>query len=63
MINAKWCEIVMGILVIVFALWNVPVSKWILVAIGIILIVHSFMCKMCCCSCEMPSQPEKKKRK
>lgn len=53
------CGAVIGLIAIVIALWQPAVSKWVLLAFGVILIVHSFMCKRChscCCgsdcSCE-----------
>jgi hypothetical protein len=58
------CEIVIGVLIIVFALWSTVYSKWIFILLGVILIVHSFMCKMCCCgNCEMPEAKKKPGRK
>jgi hypothetical protein len=43
----SWCELVVAILVIVFALWETQYSQWILVALGVILAIHSFACKKC----------------
>jgi len=44
----SWCEIILGIAVIVFALWTIPdVSNWVLVLIGAAIIIHSLTCKSC----------------
>jgi len=43
----SWCELIIAILVVVFALWNTIYSKWILVILGVILAIHSFTCKTC----------------
>lgn len=53
----SWCELVFGILVIIFALWETTYSKWILVIIGIVLLIHSFTCKKCFMNDQM--MPEK----
>jgi len=45
------CEVIIGILVVVVALWSgmgAMTQKWVLVVLGLILIVHSFACKSCC---------------
>ncbi|MBS3071529.1 hypothetical protein J4408_00905 [Candidatus Pacearchaeota archaeon] len=48
MTTHSWCEVILGILVIVFAFWpGGNVSQWLIVAAGIILIIHSFTCKKC----------------
>jgi len=44
----SWCELIIAMVVIVFALWNTLAwSKWIVVIAGIVLIIHSFTCKKC----------------
>ena len=43
----SWCEFIIAIVVIVFALWTTMYSQWILVIAGIILAIHSFSCKKC----------------
>jgi len=43
----SWCELLIGILIVVFAIWETAYSQWVLVVLGIILIGHSFMCKTC----------------
>ena len=43
----SWCELIVAIVVIVFALWETMYSKWILVIAGIVLLIHSFTCRVC----------------
>lgn len=44
----SWCEAIIAIVVIVFALWDTWMySKWVLVIAGIVLLIHSFTCKKC----------------
>lgn len=46
----SWCELIIAILVIVFAGWPSILgsySQWVVVALGIILAIHSFCCKGC----------------
>jgi|GEM_PF-3154600 len=62
-INIKWCEVVIGALVILFALWQLAFSKWVLVLLGIIVLVHSITCKMCCWHCQIPAEKKVAGRK
>ncbi len=67
MMCKSWCELIIAIVVIVFALWeNVYASfgKWILIIAGIVLIIHSFTCKKCFphMGQHMAMTPAKKKR-
>ncbi len=61
----SWCELIIGLVVIVFALWDTMMySKLILIIAGVILLIHSFMCKKCfgeMKAIEKPT-PVKKKR-
>ena len=43
----SWCELIVAIVIIVFALWETTYSKWIIVIAAIVLAIHSFTCKMC----------------
>ncbi len=46
----SWCELIIAVVVIVFAVWESVysfVGKWILLIAGIVLLIHSFMCKKC----------------
>ena len=67
--NCKHLEIIIGIVVVVFAWWGdsfvgMNASKWILVIAGVLLILHAWKCKSA--SCEMPTKgkasPKKKKK-
>jgi len=45
----SWCELIIAIVVIVFG-WPELVNwynGWILVAAGVVLLIHSFTCKKC----------------
>ena len=60
----KWCELVIAIVILVFALWETTYSKWIIVVAAIALLIHSFIkCKYCYCTCEEEAKPTKKKRR
>ena len=44
----SWCEAIIAIVVIVFALWDTWAgAKWVLLIAGIVLLIHSFTCKKC----------------
>ena len=43
----SWCETILGVIVIVFALMPQEWAKWVVVAVAAILIIHSFTCKAC----------------
>ena len=56
----SWCELILGIIILVFALLDSWMySKWIVIIAAIVLIVHSFVCKKCFSS--MPMKPMKKR--
>ena len=61
----SWCEFIVAVVVIVFALWEsvyAQFGKWVLIIAGVVLLVHSLTCKKC-----FPSMPQemamKKKRR
>ena len=56
----SWCEALIGLVIVVFALWKTNASQWIVVIAAIILILHSFVCKKCF-SCAMPVKPAKRR--
>ena len=59
------CEIVLAVVLVVMGLLPLTASihKWALVVIGIVLLVHAFCCKKCCCdSCDV-EKPAKFKKK
>jgi len=62
--KTEWCEVAIGILLIVFNYWNWN-SQVIITILAAVLIVHSFMCKKCgCCECcDECEAPAKKARK
>ena len=43
----SWCEAIIAVVVIVFALWQTAYSQWIVVIAGVVLLIHSFTCKKC----------------
>jgi hypothetical protein len=43
----SWCEFIIGLVILVFALWQTTYSKWIVVLGAIVLMLHSCMCKSC----------------
>jgi hypothetical protein len=58
--NCKWCEAILSILIIIFALVETASSKWIIFAAAVILLIHAIFChKGNCCEAESKS---KKKR-
>ncbi len=61
--KCKGCGFILGILIIVFAFWYNDVSKWILIAIGIIILLHPIICKRCNPCYEIEKTAPKKKRK
>ncbi len=59
----SYCEAILAIVLIVFALWETTYSKWIIILVAIGLLIHSFTCKSCfaCDHMEM-GQAKKKSR-
>ena len=57
----SWCELIIAIVVIVFALWQTPISQWILVIAGIVLLIHSFTCKVCFSGNHMPAKSSRRR--
>lgn len=47
-INISICEVIIGALILLFALWGTPLSKWAVVTLAVILIAHAFNCRVCC---------------
>jgi hypothetical protein len=45
----SWCEAIFGLIIALLALfaWNWMYTKWIIVILAVVLIIHSFMCKSC----------------
>jgi len=60
--NCKVCEIVLGIVILVFALWQTSFSQWVIVIAAILLILHAVSCKNCgVCGPEGQSKSRKRK--
>ncbi|MEK6927694.1 MAG: hypothetical protein AABX11_04645 [Nanoarchaeota archaeon] len=67
----KTVPVVAGVLIAILALWpnllSAMASKWILLVLAVVMIIHPFMCKVCGCACceeckpEMPVKKGKKK--
>jgi hypothetical protein len=67
--NCKWTEIVLGLIIIVFAwpeLINVAWAAWVVIISGALLIVHALKCGNCgackTCSTGMKGSMKKKRR-
>jgi len=60
--NCMSSHFILGILVIVFAFWQTAASPWILLAIGVIMIIHSLGCS-CCKECEVKPKAKSKAKK
>jgi hypothetical protein len=49
--KCNWVEVLVGIVVVVLALWpdilGLEISKWVLVIAGALLIIHALVCKNC----------------
>jgi len=43
----SWCELILGLVIIVFALWQTSFSVWVVLIAGIALVIHSFTCTKC----------------
>ena len=65
--NCKHTELIIGIVVIVFAIWpgligSATVGMWILIISGALLIVHALKCENCG-ACMPETKPRAKARK
>ena len=45
--NCKWLEVVLALIVIVFAVWQSMYSQWVIVIAAAIILLHALMCKSC----------------
>ena len=67
--NCKWTEIVLALVILVFAMWPTLVfsamaSKWIVVIAALVLLLHGLFHHKCSCDNCMPkTTPAKKKRR
>ena len=46
-VNCKYVEIFLGVVIIVFALWQVGASQWIIIIAAALLVLHALTCKTC----------------
>lgn len=44
--NCKWFEVVLALLIIVFALWQTSYSMWVIVISAALLLIHALMCNV-----------------
>jgi hypothetical protein len=58
----SWCEAILGLIIILFAVWPNSFSKWVFIIAGLVLIWHSFMCNKCKMISMSDSKMSKKKR-
>ncbi len=58
----SWCESILAIIILVFALWQTTYSQWIVVIAAIILLIHSFTCKKCFAGAHGSMAAARKKR-
>jgi len=65
MCNCKWTEIVLAVLILIFAIWPATVSwsNWIVIIAAAILLIHALMCKDCGKCAPTTKVPVKKKKK
>ncbi len=45
--NCKITEIILGVIILVFVLWQVWIWDWIITIAAILLILHAIRCKNC----------------
>jgi general stress protein CsbA len=57
----RWVGAILAALVIIFSFWTTTVSKWIIVIIGVIWLVHSLTCTSCQGTKTKKAKPKKKK--
>jgi hypothetical protein len=59
--NCQWTEIVIAIVILLFAFWDTSVSQWVIAIGAVLLLVHALSCKNCK-ACAAPAEMPKKKR-
>lgn len=64
MCNCKITEIILSIVVILFAFVNAAYAKWIVVIAAVLLLIHAFTCRnlAACAAGQAPAMPAKKKK-
>ena len=68
MCNCKWNEIILGVIILAVVIWpnflGVAVSKWVVIAAAVVLIIHALCCKgVACCNADAKTAPTARKRK
>ena len=59
----KWGGAVLALLVILFSFWQTTYSKWVIVVIAVIWLVHAVSCdKLCKVPEKSKAKPKKKKK-
>ena len=46
----SWCELILGVIIIILAFWadiSNAIAKWGIIIVAVLLIIHSFTCKKC----------------
>jgi hypothetical protein len=61
MYHNKWGMAVLPLIVLIFAIWEMAASKWIVIVAAVLMLLHTFGCNDCC-SAEVKSKPKKRKR-
>lgn len=64
MMGCRWCEAILAVLIIIFALWptqifSATVSMWIVVVSAALLLIHAFFCRKCEGLCMSESRPQR----
>lgn len=61
----SWCEVILALIILIFALWPTTYSKWAIAIAAAGLTIHSFICTKCLGSNHnksIGSKPSEKKR-
>ncbi len=65
--HCGWGGVIGALLVILFSFWQTAYSKWIIVIVAVLWLIHSLGCKDCCAAKAKPkarrAKPKKRKKK
>ena len=61
--NCKITEIILGIIILIFVLWETTWSGWIITITAILLILHAITCKNCNVKMAVAPATKSKKKK
>jgi len=62
--NCKWTETILGIVILVFALWGGMYADWVIIISAVLLLIHAWKCKNCgTCMPEEQSKPMRSSRR